>query len=139
MNWEALIWSFTGITAFILQMVYFLLDDREANHTAVDRKLKLYWHAAAGALHIWMGCFIGRWFGWEYGLFNAALMWMVFDGSINTWVLKREWFYIGETAQIDIAQRKVAGWLRLDHRALSAFLKLATLLISIILLIPDLL
>jgi hypothetical protein len=139
MTWESFIWGTTGIAAFTVQMVYFLLDDREANHTPVDRRLKLYWHAAAGACHIWMGCFIGRQFGWEHGLFNAAIMWIVFDGAINTWVLHREWWYIGDTAQLDIAQRKVAGFLRIDHRLFSACLKGAALIVSIILLIPNLL
>lgn len=139
MNWEPYIQTLTGIAAVTLQMVYFLLDDREANHTAVDRRLKKWWHAAAGALHVWMGVVIARQFGWQHGLFMGALMWFMFDGIINTVVLRREWFYIGDTAQIDIAQRKVAGFLRIDHRGFSTFLKCAALLISIILLIPNLL
>lgn len=139
MTWEAFIWSITGIAAWTVQMVYFLLDDREANHTVVDRRLKLIWHAAAGACHIWMGCFVGRFFGWEHGFFNAALTWFLFDGFINTYVLKREWWYIGDTAQLDIAQRWVAGKLHIEHRAFSASLKIATLILSILFLIPNLL
>jgi hypothetical protein len=134
---EAIIQTITGIAAVTVQMVYFLLDDREANHTAVDRKLKLYWHAAAGALHIWIAVVIGRQFGWQHGFFCGSLMWYMFDGCINTFVLKREWFYIGDTAQLDIAQRKVAAVLHIEHRLFSACLKHATLIISIILLIPD--
>lgn len=139
MNWEPYLQAITGIAALTVQMVYFLLDDREANHTAVDRRLKKYWHAAAGALHIWMGIVIGRQFGWEHGLLMGALTWLLFDGFINTYVLHREWWYIGDTAQIDIAQRKIAGFLHIEHRLFSACLKSAALIISILLLIPGLL
>lgn len=135
MNWEPYIQGITGIAAVTFQMVYFLLDDREANHTVVDRRLKKYWHAAAGVLHIWMGVVIGRQFGWKHGLLMGAIMWYMFDGCINTFVLRREWFYIGDTAQIDIAQRKIAGFLHIDHRLFSACLKHAALIASIIILI----
>lgn len=138
MNWEPYIQTITGIAALTVQMVYFLLDDREANHTAVDRRLKMIWHAAAGALHIWMGVVIGRQFGWQHGVFTGTLTWYLFDGCINTFVLRREWFYIGTTAQLDIAQRKVAGFLHIEHRLFSACLKHAMLIISILLLIPNL-
>jgi hypothetical protein len=70
-------------------------------------------------------------------------MWFVFDGAINTWVLKREWFYIGTTAQVDVAQRKLAAgiqWLLnlidkhtvVDPRLVSATLKVSFLLASIV-------
>lgn len=131
---EAIILIITGLAALIIQMIYFLLDDREANHTAKDRRIKARWHAAGGAIHIWMGYTIGRLFGWEWGLLMASMTWYFFDGFINTYVLRREWFFIGTTAQIDIAQRWVAGKLRIEHRLFSACLKHTALLISIILL-----
>jgi hypothetical protein len=137
---ELIILILTGIAALAIQMVYFLLDDRAANHTAEDRRLKLVWHAAAGAIHIWMGYAVGRIaYDWHWGLLMGSLTWLLFDGAINTWVLHREWFYIGDTAQLDILQRKVAGYLHIEHRAFSAFLKIALLAISVIILIPDLL
>lgn len=140
MTWEIIILIITGLAALIIQMVYFLLDDRTANNTPVDRRLKLWWHAAAGAIHIWMGYAVGSIaHDWHCGFFMGALTWMVFDGAINTWVLHREWFYIGDTAQWDIAQRWVASLLHIEHRAFSASLKIGTLAYSIILLIPHLL
>ena len=138
MTWEIIILIITGIAALIIQMVYFLLDDRNENHTKKDRRLKLWWHAAAGAIHIWMGYAVGRIaHDWHTGFLMGSLTWMVFDGAINTWVLHREWWYIGDTAQIDIAQRWVAGILHIEHRAFSATLKIATLAYSILLLIPN--
>lgn len=134
MIYEAIILTITGIAALIVQMVYFLLDDRAANHTAKDRRLKKRWHAAAGALHLWMGYVMARLFGWEWGVLMGSLTWYLFDGFINTYALKREWFYIGTTAQIDIAQRWLAAKLGVDHRLLSACFKHAALLTSITLL-----
>jgi hypothetical protein len=140
MTIEVAILIVTGLGALIIQMVYFLLDDRMENHTAKDRQLKLWWHAAAGAIHIWMGYAVGRIaHDWRAGFLMGALTWMLFDGCVNSFVLKREWWYIGDTAQLDIAQRWIAGLLHIEHRVFSAFLKIATLLISILLLIPNLL
>src|SRR5690348_14189661 len=107
----------TGLTSLIVQMVYFLLDDRTENHTTEDRRLKLWWHAGAGAIHIWMGYAVGRIaHDWHVGFLMGSLTWLLFDGFINTYVLKREWWYIGDTAQLDIAQRWAAGKLHIEHR-----------------------
>jgi hypothetical protein len=141
MNWERCepyILIITGLGALIVQMVYFLLDDRAVNGTSQDRQLKLWWHGAAGAIHIWMGYAVGRIaHDWHMGLLMGSLTWPLFDGFINSFVLHREWWYIGDTAQLDIAQRKVAGFLHIEHRLFSASLKIATLAISILLLIPN--
>jgi hypothetical protein len=140
MSLEVVILIITGLVALIIQMVYFLLDDRTENHTARDRRLKLWWHAAAGTFHIWMGYTIGRIaHDWHAGFLMGSLTWCFFDGFINTYVLHREWWYIGDTAQWDIAQRWVAGLLHIEHRAFSATLKIGTLAYSILLLIPNLL
>lgn len=135
---EPIILILTGLAALIVQMIYFLLDDREANHTARDRRIKKYWHWAGGAIHIWMGVVIGRHYGWEWGMLMGSLTWYMFDGFINTYVLRREWWYIGETAWIDITQRRIAKAIGIEHRLFSACLKHAVLILSILYLIPNL-
>lgn len=132
---EVIILIFTGIASLIVQNIYFIIDDREANHTARDRRIKKYWHWAGGVIHAWMGYTVGRMFCWQWGLLMGSLTWWLFDGFINTYVLSREWWFIGDTAFLDIAQRKVAGFLHIEHRLFSAFLKLAVLISSIVLLI----
>jgi hypothetical protein len=132
---EAIILIITGLAARIVQMIYFLLDDREVNHTARDRRIKKYWHVAGGAIHIWMAYVIGRLFGWQWGMLMGSMTWYFFDGFINIYVLHREWFYIGTTAQLDIAQRWLAGKIGIEHRLFSACLKHALLLTSIFLLL----
>jgi hypothetical protein len=140
LTWEVAILIVTGLAALIIQMVYFLFDDRAVNNTAKDRRLKLIWHAAGGAIHIWMGYAVARIANdWHAGFFMGSITWMLFDGCINSFVLKREFWYIGDTAQWDIAQRWVAGLLHIEHRAFSATLKIGTLAYSILLLIPNLL
>ncbi len=129
---EALALIVTGVAALSAQMVYFLLDDREPQHTVHDRRLKIYWHWAGGAIHIWMGYVMGKHFGAQYGLVMTAVTWFVFDGFINTYVLHREWWYIGQTAWIDVTQREIAAFLRMDARLFSAILKIIFLIGSIL-------
>lgn len=139
MTLKLTIYMATGIAALIVQMVYFLLDDRSENHTARDRWLKKWWHWAGGAIHIWMSCVISEIaHDWHVGLLMGAITWYLFDGFINSFVLGKEWWYIGETAWLDIAQRQVAGFLHIKHRLFSACLKHAVLIISILILIPGL-
>jgi hypothetical protein len=136
---EAIILIITGLAALIVQMIYFLIDDRSANHTARDRRIKKYWHWAGGAIHVWMAYAIYRITGdWHWGLFMGSLTWLLFDGFINTYVLKREFWFIGTTALLDILQREIASFLHIEHRLFSACLKWVALILSIILLIPNL-
>lgn len=137
---EVIILIITGLAALIIQMIYFLIDDRNENHTARDRRIKKYWHWAGGAIHIWMGYAVGRIANdWHWGYLMGSLTWLLFDGFVNSYVLKKEWWYIGDTAWLDRAQRTIAGAIHIDHRAFSAFLKFVALIISILFLIPDLL
>jgi hypothetical protein len=139
MIYEVITLIITGLAALIVQMIYFLLDDRAENHNARDRRLKKYWHVAGGAIHVWMGYAVGRIANdWHFGFLMGALTWLLFDGFINTYVLKREFWFIGETAILDISQRKVAAFLHIEHRLFSACLKFAALIISILFLIPNL-
>lgn len=133
---EAVMLIITGLTALTVQMIYFILDDRGSNHTARDRRLKKYWHWAGGAIHIWMSYAVSRiTLSSEWGLLMGALTWYFFDGFINTYALKREWWYIGQTAWLDIMQRRIARILQVEHRLFSACLKHAVLITSIILLL----
>src|ERR1043165_6511920 len=100
----------TGIAALIVQMIYFLLDDRSENNTARDRRIKKYWHWAGGAIHIWMAYAIKQIaHDWHYGLLMGSLTWLFFDGFVNSYLLKKERWYIGETAWLDKVQRAVAN------------------------------
>lgn len=138
-TFEAIILILTGIAAFIIQNIYIIRDDRTANGSAADRSIKKYWHMAGGFQHIWMAYMIGRLFGWHWAPLAGSLTWYFMDGCTNTYVLAREWWFIGETAWLDKAQRTIAGWLRMDPRLFSACLKHAALAISILYLIPKLL
>jgi hypothetical protein len=138
-NWEAIILILTGIAAFITQNINFIRDDRAANHTTEDRRLKKYWHAAGGFQHIWMMYMVGRLCGWHWAPVAGAFTWYFMDGCINSYVLNREWWFIGDTAWLDMAQRWAAGALRIDPRTFSACLKHAAIILSILYLIPKLL
>ncbi len=126
LEWIIMLVWFVG--SLIIQMVYFLKDDRTENHTDRDLFIKKVWHAAAGSIHVWGAVVMGKLYGLEVGIFTAAVTWFFFDGAINTWVLNREWFYIGTTAQIDIIQQKLGKWLHTDPRTVSAVIKCLFLL-----------
>jgi len=122
-----------GIAALVIQMIYFLLDDRAANNNPLDLNLKKYWHWAGGALHIWLGYAISRIYNdWHWGLLMASLTWYFFDGMVNSFVLKKEWWYIGTTAWIDKFQQQVAKAIHIEPRLFSALLKHVLLIFSIL-------
>jgi len=139
MIYEPIILIVIGIGALIIQMVYFLKDDRADNNSPKDKPYKLGWHAAGGVLHLWMGYVIGRMFGPAWGCLAGSLTWYFFDGFINSYVLSKEWWYIGTTAGLDKVQRWAAGILHIDPQLFSACLKHAALILSTLYLIPHLL
>jgi hypothetical protein len=70
---------------------------------------------------------------------DMIIYWILFDGIFNKTVLKREFFYIGTTAQTDISFRKLAHLINIPFKqklspfAVSGFVKIALLITSIIL------
>lgn len=119
------------LPALIAQSVYFIIDDRTPNHTPEDLKLKKYWHWAGGAIHIWCGYIMFRLFGWQWGLLTASTTWYFFDGCINSFVLHKEWWYIGTTAWLDKMQHELADLMHVDPRTASGILKNLFLIFSI--------
>jgi hypothetical protein len=113
-------------------MVYFLKDDRSVNETETDLRIKKIWHLANLGLNIWCSVLLGRCFGWQWVPVTSSTIWVFFDGSVNRWVLNKEWFYIGTTAQVDIAQRKLANIFHLDPIVMSAILKIMFFVTSIV-------
>lgn len=122
----------TGIPALIIQMVFFILDDRTENHTPLDLHMKKYWHWAGGLIHIWMGTLMGYTFGIQWGILTSACTWYFMDGALNTWVFHNGWWSLGTTADLDKIQRTMAKWIGIDHQLLTAILKNAMLISAII-------
>ena len=124
------------IMALITQMVYFLIDDRTENHTPRDLWLKKWWHWAGGLIHIWVAFAMAEIaHDKAIGLLTGSLTWYLFDGFVNSFVLKKEWWFIGTTAWLDIGQRWIAKRLHMGPRLFSAILKHLAVIIPIILLI----
>jgi hypothetical protein len=132
----------TGVLALIAQSVYFLKDDRTANTDQKDKPIKIKWHVAGGVIHGWMFFIMADSYGNHWGAAMASLTWLLFDGAVNTYTLHKEFFYIGNTALIDRAQREATEWINkllgthfIDPRLFSAVLKVGFVLYSIISLI----
>lgn len=122
----------TLLGALIAQSVYFIIDDRTENNTPQDLRLKKYWHWAGGAIHVWFGYVMWRLFGWHWGLLTASITWYFFDGCINSFVLHKEWWYLGTTAWLDKLQHEIADLIHIDARTVSAILKNLFLISSIL-------
>lgn len=136
MSTKAIVYMVTILIALIAQMVYFLIDDRTENHTPRDLWLKKWWHWAGGAIHIWVSCAMSEIaHDWRVGLLTGSLTWYFFDGFVNSFVLNKEWWNIGTTAWLDIAQRYISGKLHIEPRLFSALLKHLVVITSIVLLI----
>lgn len=111
------------IVAAILQMLYFLKDDRTPNTENLNGRYSDVWHATGGIFRIAACWVIGRAYGWEFCYAALVATWIWFDGAINTWVLRKEWFYVGTTARTDRAIRWVGKKLRIDPRTVNAAVK----------------
>src|ERR1044072_6039856 len=98
---EPILYLIVLVFTLTIQMVNFLRDDRSPNGSREDLILKNKWHGWGLVLYIWCVVIIGRAFGWEWIPMSMANLWNVFDGMVNTQVLKQKWFYIGLTAQVD--------------------------------------
>ena|SRR6478752_1725155 len=124
-----------GLFALIAQMIYFIKDDRTPNIEPSNKYFNLRWHIAGGLIHGWMYYVVYRIYGIEFGLLMGSLTWLFFDGCINSFVLNKEFFYVGYTALLDRAQQWVGKVLHSDPRLMSALLKLSFFLASIAFLI----
>lgn len=120
-----------GVLSLIVQMLYFIKDDRTPNDAPKDKPYKLKWHVAGGVLHGWMYYVIADSYGYPWGCLMAALTWFFFDGVVNAYALNKEFFFIGTTALIDRAQQSTAKALRVDVRKLTAILKFSLILYAI--------
>ncbi len=132
---EPIIKIVTGLFALIYQMIFFIKDDRAVNHTKEDNGLKLNWHLAGGIIHGWMYYCISDSHGYRWGLLMASLTWLLFDGCINSFALRKEFFYVGKTAIVDRLQQGIAGVVSIDVRTISAILKIGFTAYSIYILI----
>jgi len=124
-----------GLAAWIIQMIYFIKDDRTPNSEAANKGLNLRWHIAGGAIHIWGYYLVALHFGAHWGLLMASLTWLLFDGFVNSYILNKEFFYVGNTALLDQAQQWLASLAHKDARLISAILKIVLLITSLIILI----
>jgi len=71
---------------------------------------------------------------------DLIIYWILFDGLMNKTILKREFFYIGTTAQTDISFRKISHLINIPFKTklspylISGIVKIGLLITSIILL-----
>lgn len=129
---EPVILMITGIGVIILQMIYFIIDDRQLNHTDQDKRVKKIWHVAGGLIHVWMAYVIYRLFNISWGLLTGISTWFFMDGFINSYALYREWFYVGNTAYLDRSVRYIAKILSIDPRIFSGIVKCIFLTLAIL-------
>lgn len=140
MNWLVLNVIAFGVAAFVIQMRYFVYDNRPPDPNNQNEKVKIGWHLAGGILHVWCGITISLLPGasFVFGLLFASLTWLFFDGFVNTFVFKKGWYYIGNTAALDrtirwLCRRRNVYWV--NPEAAAGILKILFVVGSIIWLI----
>lgn len=126
------------IIAAILQMLYFIKDDRTPNTEDLNKRYSEVWHATGGICRLLTCWVIGRAYGWDYCYMALVGTWIWFDGAINTWVLRKEWFYVGTTALTDRSIRWIGMKLKVDPRSVNGALKGLVVTILLIHLIKQL-
>lgn len=131
MNWTALLLIISGVCAYLLQMRYFLDNDKEG----VSR-FGLHW--AGGILHVWTGATLAIIASLPYGVLFGSLTWLFFDGYVNTFIFGKGWYYIGDRAPLDrairwLCKRRNVYWI--NPEAAAGILKILLVAGSIIWLI----
>jgi hypothetical protein len=135
---EAIAVTVLYVLAAIYQMLYFLHDDRTPNTDNLSKKYSAVWHATGGVCRLIACWVIGRAYGWHWSFVAAVSTWIWFDGSINTWVLRKEWFYVGTTAKTDRFLRWAGTKLKVDPRSINGAIKALAVVIVLIYLIKTL-
>jgi hypothetical protein len=117
---------------FYLHEKYRIKDEQTADLT-LSAYLKKQWHKCKGAVQLVVFGYMlyvcyNRHLNWFYAFgvtkFCASLFWLFHDGLLNSFVFKKEWWYVGTTGNLD----------RRFGRRFISIAKIAFLVISIILL-----
>lgn len=112
--------------------------ERDYNIVGRYPKYSKNWHYWKGINQIVFFSILTFTFGWQLALINSIIFWILFDGIFNKIVLKREFFYVGKTAQTDKTIRKFLSWVntpynnKITSENFSAFIKFLLLTISIL-------
>lgn len=95
--------------SFFLHEKYRIKDEQTAD-LVLSTYLKKMWHRYKGGVQLVVFAYIfyttfQRSFSWFYAtgvtLVCASFFWLFHDGLLNTYLFKREWWWVGTTATID--------------------------------------
>lgn len=73
-------------------------------------------------------------FGYSITLTNMIFYWIIFDGFLNITVLKKPFFYVGQTAETDIKVQQLSKFFRISPLYFAFILKIILFVVSILLL-----
>ena len=101
--------------AFYLHEKYRIQDEQTAD-VAASASFKTLWHRYKGFVqmsvyaYVFYMAFMAN--GWLYAigvtLFFASFFWMFHDGLLNSFLFKKEWWFVGTTAGTDKALGRTA-------------------------------
>lgn len=134
------------LISFIITFVYLLswikfqkyqFLERDYNIVAKHSEYSRKWHFFKGLNQVIFFYLIFISFGFKIALIDSTMFWIFFDGWLNLSVLKREFFYVGNTSKIDKTIQSISQGIQIVYKKvtpslLSAFVKITTLIISLI-------
>lgn len=135
----SLIFTFAYLFTWVKYQQYHFLE-RDYTVVANHKEFSKLWHLWKGANQAVFFTLIMALFGWKLMVVNMAFFWFMFDGLLNSLVLKREFFYAGYTSWMDRALRSTTGLLNkllspvkttIDASTVSFICKIALLTISL--------
>ncbi len=127
------------IFCFLFTLAFFLhekyrIQDEQTDDPVVSASLKVLWHRYKGFVQISVYAYVfyvalipaKDWLhACGITLFFASFFWMFHDGLLNSFLFKKEWWYVGNTAATDKTLKRTA----------SSILKVASLVVSITLIL----
>lgn len=106
--------SFIFTFAYLLTWVKFhkyQFLERDYTTVANHKEYGRLWHTWKGANQGIFFVLLGSLFGWQLGIINALIYWVLFDGLLNILVLNKEFFYVGYSSWIDKALRSTTRFI----------------------------
>jgi hypothetical protein len=106
--WFEVYWFLLGVVLLGFYNALLIKDDKTPENSPDNTKIEKDWHRIGASLFAYLT--ITFWihsYDFRFVLFGVSAFWFLFAGIVHMVGLKKDFFYVGETAYTDKLFRKV--------------------------------